>query len=145
MKLSHVVILSSALAFFACSSDDSSSPSSNEDEVSFDCSVKNGVKVVYPAGGETFHIGDTIKVVYGTDIDFGGFGFKFRADENQMGQDLLDGSADAKYLDGKKCNEQIVVLDEDHDVSASDEAVIRVYPYNNQAKGANSGKFKVKK
>ena len=44
--------------------------------------------------------------------------------------------------DGKKCYEQKVVLTEDV-AEPTNTAIIRVVPYEQTAKGANSGTFKV--
>lgn len=159
MKFSHVVILSSVLAFFACSSDDSSSSAnvdpessasedsssdnSSKEETKFDCSVTDGVKVVSPKEGDSFKVGDTITVVFGSDMDFGGFGIEYRYDDGAEKVGLLDESYDG-VVDGKTCNKVKVVLDEDLGVEPADDAYIRVYPYSKQAKGSNSGTIKVK-
>ena len=134
-----------AVAFTAC--DDSSSSPSDDGKVSYDCSVTDGVKVAYPKGGESFKIGDTVTVIYGTDVEDSGYRFMLMADENDTGLDMLDASIDPKYLDGKTCNEQKVVISLDYLPEGVElplaEAHIRVAPYTKTAKGSNSGTFKV--
>lgn len=149
-----------AVAFTAC--DDSSSASSDEktssssekttnssdsktpasESSSYDCSVKDGVKVVYPKGGESFKMGDKIKVVYGSDVKGSGYRFVFKTSEDDAGLDMLEESAGPESPDGKTCYEQEVVLSDDF-AEASETAIIRVIPYEKTAKAANSGTFKV--
>ena len=140
MKFSHILVLASTLAFFAC---DDSSSASDDDGKSKDCSVSDGVKVVYPAGGETFKIGEKITVVYGSSVQGSGYRFVFKKSADDIGKDLLEESAGPETPDGKTCYEQEVVLDKDI-VKATSTAIIRVIPYENTKKGANSGTFKVK-
>lgn len=155
MKFSHIVILTSALAFFACGSDDDSSSTgpSNEpvssdskdksSDSKFDCTVSGGVKVVSPAAGDEFKIGDTITVVFGSDVEDSGYRIEFKKDKDSKGKNMgLDGSVGPESPDGKTCYEVDVVLDEEW-TETSDEAVIRVIPYNKTSKGANSEAFKV--
>ena len=159
------MFLAASLAFVACGDDSSSSapadetassaketpksssstdtPKSSEDSGKYDCTVSGGVKVVYPAGGEEFKLGDTITVIYGSDIQGSGYRFAFKVDENDAGMDMLKNSAGPETPDGKTCYEQKVVLSDDY-AEPSDEAIIRVIPYERQNKGANSGTFKVK-
>lgn len=139
MKFSHALILASSLAFFAC--DDSTSADDGSD---FDCSVTDGVKVVSPKGGETFKVGETIKVVFGSDMDFGGFGVELRYDEGAKKVNLLDESIDDAKIDGKTCNEYSIKLDSKRGVKAADDAYIYVYPYSKASKAGKSGTFKVK-
>lgn len=141
MKFTHALILASSLAFFACGDDESSTGPSNNDTA--DCSVTDGVKVVSPKGGEEFQIGDKITVVYGSDVQGSGYRFVFKASEDDMGVDLLEESAGPEKPDGKTCYEQEITLSEDL-VEATSSAIIRVIPYENTKKGANSGTFKVK-
>lgn len=122
----------------ACGDDSSSSPSSS----SADCSVTNGVVVVSPAAGDKFKVGDEITVVFGSDIEAGGFDIEYRASADAKGKSLVENSVGPAKPDGKTCYEEKVVLDADI-VSPSDEAVIRVVPYSNQGKGANSAAFTV--
>lgn len=142
MKLSYALILASSLAFLACG-DDKSSTGPDGSSI-FDCSVTDGVKVVSPAGGETFKIGETIKVVFGSDMDFGGFGVEFRYDDGSKKVNLLDETIDDAVVDGKTCNEYSIKLDADLGVVATDDAFIYVYPYSKQSKAGKSGTFKVK-
>ena len=155
MKLTYAVILATSLAFWACSDDESSTsasnnnptPSSNSNSgtAEYDCTTSDGVVVVYPKGGETFKIGETIKVVYGADPSLAGpqFIFKYRANEESEGSELTSTSAGEENPDGKTCYTQEVVLSDDY-AEPSDEAIIRVVPYERQSKGANSAAFKVK-
>lgn len=120
-----------------------SSESSSDKLTKYDCSVDDGVKVVYPAGGETFKIGEEITVVYGTVIDDGGFRFVFKRSEDDEGRDFFDETKGINArADGKTCYEQKVKLSEDV-VEAPSAGFIRIIPYNHAAKGANSGVFKV--
>lgn len=141
MKFTHALILASSLAFFACGDDESSTgPSNNE---TADCSVTDGVKVVSPKDGEEFQIGETIKVVFGSDMDFGGFGVELRFDEGAKKVNLLEESIDDAVIDGKTCNEYSIKLDAEG-IVAADDAYIYVYPYSKQSKAGKSGTFKVK-
>lgn len=144
MKFAHVITLAGLVAasfgLVACG-DDSSSAS---DEVSYDCIVKGGVKVLYPAGGEKFKMGDTITVIYGSDVQGSGYRFEYKVSAEEQGDDMLDGTAGPEEPDGKTCYEQKVVLDGDV-FDPSDKAVIRVIPYEYTNKAANSGAFKVSK
>ena len=135
----------SVAALVACG--DSSSSSSAEDngsETSYDCSVKDGVKVVAPAKGDSFKMGDTITVVYGSDVEGSGYSFKFKTSEEDAGTDMLEESAGPEKPDGKTCYEQKVVLTKDV-AEPAEEAIIRVVPYEKTSKGSNSGTFKVTK
>jgi hypothetical protein len=129
-----------AVAFTAC--DDSSSASSDDGKVSYDCTVSDGVKVLYPKGGESFKMNDTITVVYGSNVKGSGYRFVFRTSDEDIGLDMLDGSAGPEKPDGKTCYEQKVVLTEDV-AEATETASIRVIPYEKTNKAADSGTFKV--
>lgn len=141
MKFTRALILASSLAFFACGDDESSTGPSNNDTA--DCSVTDGVKVVSPKGGEEFKVGETIKVVFGSDMDFGGFGVELRFDEGAQKVNLLEESIDDAVIDGKTCNEYSIKLDVEG-IVAADDAYIYVYPYSKQSKAGKSGTFKVK-
>lgn len=158
-----------AVCFTACddsssaSSDPASTPSSSTSKDSpssaskdnqsssskdYDCSVTDGVKVLYPEDGAKFKMGDTITVIYGSDVKGSGYRFVFKTSEDDIGVDMLPTSAGPKDPDGKTCYEQKVVLQEetdDDDATAepTDTAIIRVIPYEKTAKGSNSGTFKV--
>ena len=123
-------------------SSDSKTPASESS--SYDCSVTDGVKVVYPKGGESFKMGDKIKVVYGSDVKGSGFRFVFKTSESDAGLDMLEESAGPESPDGKICYEQEVVLSDEY-AEATETAIIRVIPYEKTAKAANSGTFKVTK
>jgi len=142
MKFVRSLIAVSAVAtasmLVACG-DDSSTSSSGADSK---CEVSNGVVVVSPAAGAKLKIGDEITVVFGSDIKTNGFDIEYRASENAKGQSLVEHSVGPEEPDGKTCYEVKVVLDSEA-VTPSDEAVIRVIPYSNQGKGANSGKITV--
>ena len=139
MKFTRALILASSLAFFAC--DDSTSADNGSG--SADCSVTDGVKVVSPKAGDVFKVGETIKVVFGSDMDFGGFGVELRFDEGAKKVNLLDESIDDAKIDGKTCNEYSIKLDAELGVVAADDAYIYVYPYSKQSKAGKSGTFKV--
>lgn len=141
MKFSHALILASTLAFFACGGDDDDSPTSPSSK--YDCTVKDGVKVVYPTVSEQFKVGDVITVVFGTDIEDNGYRIIFKKNAGDQGFDLLDEAYDAK-MDGKTCNEVKVKLDAKKGVEATMTGIIRVAPYNKQNKGNNSALFIVK-
>ena len=140
MKFSHALILASSLEFFAC--DDSTSADNGSG--SADCSVTDGVKVVSPKGGETFEVGETIKVAFCSDVDFGGFGVELRYDEGAKKVNLLAESIDDAKIDGKTVNEYNIKLDAKRGVVATDDAYISVYAYSKQSKFGKSGTFKVK-
>lgn len=115
---------------------------SEQNKNEFDCSVTDGVKVVFPMGGETFKVGDRINVVYGSDVQGSGYRFVFKNSDDDIGRDMLDESAGPEVPDGKTCYEQEVVLDEGI-VGDAGFGIIRVIPYENTKKAANSGKFKL--
>lgn len=168
MKFPFVLLLSSVLAFWACSDDSSSTSakdepvpssdskseakssdskaksSSSKKEAKYDCTTDNGVVVAYPAGGEKFKLGDTITVVYGADASLAGpfFIFKYRENEDDMGTELTEEAAGEENPDGKTCYEQKVWLDPDL-LNASDEAFIQVVPYVKTKNNGKSGKFTV--
>ena len=142
MKLFSILFLAASFALVACGDDSSSSsapPNENGSDSSstpkYDCTVKGGVKVLYPAGGETFHLGDTITVVYGSDVQGSGYRFIFKVNEEDLGKDAFPNSVGPE--------EQKIVLSKDF-AKASNEAIIRVAPYERQNKGADSEPFKVK-
>lgn len=149
------VIALSVFALVACDDNGAepnekptSSSTSGSTSGKYDCSVSKGVKVVYPAGGETFKLGNKIKVVFGSDVDDGSYRFMFtgkREDGTSVKKELIDPSLDSEKLtlDGKTCNEVEVSLSEDKGVIVSDEATIRVIPYENTNKMSESKSFKV--
>ena len=143
MKFSHALILASSLAFFACGGDDDSDSPAAPSKQSYDCSVTDGVKVVYPTVSETFKVGDEITVIFGTDIEDNGYRIIFKNGTSDQGMDLLEESVDAK-ADGKTCNEVKVKLSADKGVEPTMFGIIRVAPYNKQSKGNNSALFIVK-
>ena len=121
-------------------------PSSSEQnavEKDFDCSVTDGVKVVYPEGGEWFEVGETIKLVFGSDMDFGGFGVELRFNDGAQKVNLLEESIDNAVIDGETCNEYSIKLDAELGVVTADDAYIYVYPYSKQSKAGRSEIFKV--
>ena len=139
MKISHALILASSLAFFACGDDDSPTGAN----AGYDCTVSDGVKVVYPTVSEQFKIGQEITVVFGTDIEDAGYKIVFKKNAGDQGVDLLDEAYDA-VMDGKTCNEVKVKLDPESGVEPTLTGIIRVIPYNKQNKGNNSELFVVK-
>ena len=116
--------------------------SSSENVEEGDCPVKNGVKVFSPQANSLFKLGDTVTVVYGSDVETSGYRFLFKKSEDDKGIDLLDESAGPTQADGKSCYEQKVVLKSDI-VEATNTAIIRVTPYEKTSLGANSEMFKV--
>lgn len=140
MKFSHALILASSLAFFACGDDDDSPSAPSQ---SYDCTVTDGVKVVYPTISEQFKINQEITVVFGTDIEDNGYRIIFKKNAGDQGFDLLDEAYDAK-MDGKTCNEVKVKLSSEKGVEPTLTGIIRVAPYNKQNKGNNSELFIVK-
>ena len=133
------------IAMVAC--DDSASSSNDTPEsvskTGFDCSVTDGVKVVSPQDGDSYKIGSTIKVIYGTDVEGSGYRFVFKKSEDDKGKDLFKESMGVSGKgDGKTCYEQEVVLSSDI-VTETETAIIRVIPYEKTPKAANSGTFKV--
>ena len=115
-----------------------SSSSSN-----IDCSVTDGVKVFYPKGGEKFKMGDTITVIYGSDVKGSGYRFVFKTSASDAGLDMLEESAGPSNPDGKTCYEQKVYLTDDF-AEPTETAIIRVIPYEKSSKGAISGTFSVR-
>ena len=142
MKFSHALLLASSLAFFACGDDDDSPTGASSSK--YDCSVSDGVKVVYPDVGSKFKMGDEITVVFGTAVEDNGYRILFRTSTSDRGIDLLDDSYDAK-MDGKTCNEVKVKLSADLGVEPTLTGIIRVEPYNKSSKGDNSALFVVEK
>ena len=143
MKFSHALLLASSLAFFACGGDDDDS-STGPSTPAYDCSVSDGVKVVYPAGGETFNIGDKITVIYGSSVDGSGYRFVFKVDEADIGMDLFDESMGLEGKgDGKTCYKQEVTLSSSR-VEKTSKGFIRVVPYQDSKRGGTSGGFTVK-
>lgn len=153
MKFPYAILMAASLAFFACDSGSSSTSAedndggktpSKQETNKKDCSVDDGVVVVYPAGGETFKMGDTLTVIYGASANLAGpmFRFVYRENADDMGTDFMTRSAGEANPDGKTCYEQKVVLDPEL-INTSDEAVIAVIPYNKPAKMGKSASFKV--
>ncbi len=108
----------------------------------YNCSVSDGVKVLYPEGGESFKVGETIPVIYGSDVKGSGFRFVFKTSEDDAGVDLLEESAGEENPNGQSCYVQEVTLSADL-VGVASTGIIRVVPYENSSKGANSGAFKI--
>ena len=141
MKFTHALLLASSLAFLACGDDDDSPTAAPK----YDCSVSDGVKVVYPTKGETFKIGQKITVIYGSTVDGSGYRVKFKTGKDDAGKDLTNGSVGfAGKGDGKTCYEVEVVLDAKK-VTETTTGIIRVEPYERSNKGATSAEFTVKK
>ena len=141
MKFSHVLIMASTLAFFACGGDDDSPTSAKS---GYDCTVSDGVKVVYPTVSEQFKVGQTIDVIFGTTVDEG-YRFVFKKNTSDEGNDLFDDSVDLTApADGKTCHTVKVTLSADHGVEPTMTGFIRVIPYQHQNKGNNSELFIVK-
>lgn len=127
-------------------SDESSSSVKSNGSAGYDCSVSDGVKVVYPAGGEKFKVGQTIDVVFGTSIEDNGYRIVFKKNAGDAGMDLRDDAFDLNGpADGKTCYSVKVKLDAEYGVEATSNGIIRVIPYNRSNKGANSKEFVVEK
>ncbi len=124
------------------SSSASKKSSSSKGKQNYECSVTDGVIVFSPSGGETFSVGEKIKVVYGSDVKGSGFRFVFMKSEGDAGQDLLSEVAGPQNPDGKTCYEQEVVLDKDI-VGSATSGIIRVVPYEKSNKGAHSRTFNI--
>ena len=124
--------------------DDGNAPSSssgqNGEGKQSDCSVSDGVKVVEPGEGDVYQVHQTVKLVFGSDMDYGGFGVELRYDGGNKRINLLDQTIDNAIIDGKTCNEYLVDLP--MDVTA-DDAFIYVYPYAKQSKNGKSGTFRI--
>ncbi len=128
------------------SDESSSSVKSNGSSADYDCSVSNGVKVVYPAGGEKFKVGQTIDVVFGTSVEDNGYRIIFKKNTSDAGADLLDEFFDLNGpADGKTCYTVKVKLSGSVGVEPTMHGIIRVAPYNRQNKGASSKEFVVEK
>ena len=148
MKISHIIACSmvalGSFAFVACEN------GSSADENVYDCSVKKDFVVVAPEGGETFKVGEKIKVIFGTNVETSSFRVIYRAnydlDGNEVGDEDLTGSDSIPYNqvvnDGKTCNTVELVLDPEL-VVPSDSAVIAVSEYSGPKRGY-SKPFKVK-
>lgn len=173
MKFSHVLALSSFVAasfgFVACGDDSSSSPAEEQIESSssgkssssikssdskpsssesadekLDCTVKGGVKVVLPKAGDTFKMGDTIRVVFGSDLEDSGYNIVFKVDEEDPGWGMFDESVGPTVGDGKTCYEFSAVLTDEF-AEPTNTAIVRVEPYNSKSKAGLSATFKVTK
>lgn len=136
-----------------CVKDVSGSDNGNENDQSadyhylldkYDCSVKDGVKVLYPEGGESFKVGETIPVIYGSDIRGPGYRFVFKMSEDDEGIDLLDESAGEENPNGQSCYVQEVTLSADL-IDGRPYGFIRMISYEESRRGANSGAFKIGK
>lgn len=126
--------------------DESSSSVKSNGSAGYDCSVSDGVKVVYPAGGEKFKVGQTIDVVFGTSIEDNGYRIVFKKNAGDAGMDLREEAFDLNGpADGKTCYSVKVKLDAEYGVEATSNGIIRVIPYNRSNKGANSKEFVVEK
>lgn len=124
-----------------------SSSEQNDEEQEYDCSVTDGVKVVYPEDGETFALGDIVTVIFGSDLE-GGFGIELRSADGSMKVELLDVDGSATVADGKTCNAYDVVLDPSYgvwttDSTKSNKTFINVYSYLKPSKNAKSGSFEI--
>lgn len=144
MKFPYILLFSCVATFIACSDDSSTTSAPITKETKYDCSTEEGVVVAYPAGGETFKLGDTITVVYGADSSLAGpfFSFKLRENEDDVGTELTDEAVGEENPDGKTCYEQKVWLDPEL-LSASEEAFIQVVPYVKTKLLGKSGKFTI--
>lgn len=173
MKFPYVMLLSCALAFWACSDDESSTSAKDEpvassdskakssdskekssdskekssdskDDAKYDCTTESGVVVVSPAGGEKFKLGDTVTVVYGADPSLAGPMFRFVYHEN--GEDMgtdLMEESAGEENPDGKTCYEQKVWLDPDALNASDEAYIQVVPYVKTRLNGSSGKFTV--
>lgn len=148
MKLSTLltrsVLALGFVALVACDDSSSSSDNGGESNSKLDCSVTKGTVVVSPKGGETFKLGDSIEVVFGTDIVDGSYRIIITPDEETPGLDLVSPSLPSSEVeaDGKTCNTVKVYLDPET-AEAMDEALIEVQPYARPRYPGYSKAFKV--
>lgn len=154
LSLLGLTMACGAFVFAGCDSDsgsnadEESSSSTASSSFDYDCTISKGTKVFYPEGGETFKMGDSVKVIFSVapDAEDGSYRFAYvsRVDGKLKEIDLTSESINAKNfsLDGTTCNEMTVLLDGDK-IAASDSAVIRVIPYNLTNKLSSSGVIKV--
>ena len=124
-----------------------SSSEQNDEEQEYDCSVTDGVKVVYPEGGETFALGDIVTVIFGSDLE-GGFGIELRSADGTMKAELLDVDGEIAVADGKTCMAYDVALNPSYGVWTTDstndnKVFINVYSYLKPSKNAKSGTFDI--
>lgn len=121
---------------------DLSSSEQNAEEKEYDCSVTDGVKIVSPADGESFRIGDSVNVVFGSDQDYGGFMIELRFNDGASRVLLLDETLEG-VTDGITCNEKKILLSAEIGVEAANDAYIYIAPYAKQSKAGKSGTFNI--
>lgn len=150
MKKMFTLSFSLLTGFFlaACSSSSSSSAgeadSSSSSSASDECTLKEeGVKILQPAGGESFKIGDSIVIKFVANYaNAGSFEVLYRTNPDDEGTSLFENSIGDEAPDGTKCTTVKAYLSES--LSASDEAFIRVRAYNKRNVRADSETFSVK-
>ncbi len=150
LALSTILFAGAFLA--ACSSssssadaeDSSSSGISSSSSEAFDCTLEEeGVKILLPAGGEAFSIGDSIEIRFVANYkNAGGFRVLYKASAEDSGTDLFENSIGDDAPDGTECTAVKALLGED--LTASDEAFLRVQAYNAGKIRADSETFSVK-
>lgn len=150
-KLFPVAVAAFALA--ACdssssSSDDGSSSASTAKSSSSvsaaECALSSdGVKVVLPAGGETFKLGDSVTIVYGAKYsNAGSFDILYYSD-SATGISVVPMSVGPQSPDGTECYTEKVFLSDA--LSASNAAFFRVKAYNKPTLRGDSKTFTVTK
>ena len=119
-----------------------SSSEQNAEKKEYDCSVTDGIKVVSPADGESFRIGDSVNVVFGSDQDYGGFMIELRFNDGASRVLLLDETLEG-VTDGITCNEKKILLSAEIGVEVANDAYIYIAPYAKQSKAGKSGTFNI--
>lgn len=151
-------ILPIAVAAFALVACDSSSSSSDDGNSSAstakssssvnaaDCALsEDGVKVVLPAGGETFAIGDSMTIVFGAKYNnAGSFDVLFFADSSATGLSMFSTSVGPESPDGTECY-TVKALLSDSTAAVSSKAFVRVKAYNKGTIRGDSKAFTVTK
>lgn len=130
-----------SLFFAACDSSTSSSSSISAE----DCTLsEEGVKVLRPAGGEVFSIGDSIEITFVANYkNAAGFHVLFKADSSAEGVDLFPRSIGDDAPKGTSCTTVKALLSSDA-ATASENAFVRVYAYNAGRIRGDSKAFTVK-
>lgn len=151
-KLFPVAVAAFALA--ACdssssSSDDGSSSASTAKSSSSvsaaECALSSdGVKVVLPAGGETFKLGDSVTVVYGAKYsNAGSFDILYYPNSSATGISVVSTSVGPDSPDGTECYTEKVLLSDT--LSVSNSAFFRVRAYSKGTVRGDSKTFTVTK
>ncbi len=143
MKKIFPLSISLLSGFFLAACSSSSSSSAGEAD-SDECTLtEEGVKILQPAGGESFKIGDSLVIKFVANYaNAGSFEVLYRTNPDDEGTSLFDKSIGDEAPDGTKCTTVKAYLSES--LNASDEAFIRVRAYNARKVRADSETFSVK-